>query len=287
MKHEIVSRKDNERYTEKSPRSAAFLYLPVIGKIPLTLATRKTTSKAGSLYMNNRASTLLIEPFIKKNKIDMSDYPDRKYKSFNDFFTREILPGKRPFSKEPNDLISPADSKLLYYKISNNLEMDIKGKIYTVSDLLKDRELAKEYLNGICLVFRLSVDDYHRYSFIDEGKVIKKKRLRGILHTVGPVAFKRHKVFKQNQREYTILETKNFDKVIQMEVGAMLVGKIKNHNKTEFTRCEEKGFFLFGGSTVVVLFKENIVKIDDDIIKNSMSDIETRVLLGETIGKRY
>ena len=287
MKHEIINRKDNIKYTEKSPKSAAFLYIPVIGKIPLTLATRKTTSKAGSLYMNNRTSTMLIEPFIKKNKIDMSDYPERKYKSFNDFFTREILPGKRPFSEDNNDLISPADSKLLYYKISNNLEMEIKGKTYTVSDLLRDEELAKEYLNGTCLVFRLSVDDYHRYSYIDKGKLIKKKKLRGILHTVGPVAFKRHKVFKQNQREYSILETKNFGNIIQMEVGAMMVGKIKNHNKTEFVRGEEKGYFLFGGSTVVMLFKENTVIIDEDIINNSKEDIETRVLHGETIGKKY
>jgi len=286
MKHEIINRKENNKYTEKSPKSAAFLYIPVFGTVLLTIATRKTLSKAGSLYMNNKASVKQIKPFIRKNKIDMSDYPDREYKSFNDFFTREIIPGRRPFSKDKSILISPADSKLLYYKISDKVEMNIKGKKYNVKELLRDKELAEEYRNGVCLVFRLSVDDYHRYSYIDEGCLVRRKKLRGILHTVGPVAFKRHKVFKQNQREYSILETKNFGKIIQMEVGAMMVGKIKNHNKTEFVRGEEKGYFLFGGSTVVLLLKENIVEIDKDIIKNSENDIETRVLQGETVGRK-
>ena len=286
MKSEIINRKNNEKYTEKSPKSAAFLYIPIVGTLLLAVATRKSVSKVSSLYMNNKKSIKRIKSFIKKNKIDMSDYPKRDYKSFNDFFTREILPGKRPFSKDSNDLISVADSKLLYYKIDEYLEMEIKGKTYTVSELLRDKSLASEYKNGTCLVFRLTVDDYHRYSYIDDGVVIKRRRLRGILHTVGPIAFKRHKVFKQNQREYTIIDTKNFGKVIQMEIGAMLVGRIKNHNKTKFTRCEEKGYFLFGGSTVVVFFKENTVKIDEDIIKNSNEDMETRILLGETIGKK-
>ena len=286
MKHEIINRKENSTYTEKSPKSAAFLYIPVFGTVLLTIATRKTLSKAGSLYMNNKASVKQIKPFIRKNKIDMSDYPEREYNSFNDFFTREIIPGRRPFSKDKNILIAPADSKLLYYKISDKVEMNIKGKKYNVKELLRDKELAEEYRNGVCLVFRLSVDDYHRYSYIDEGHLVKRKKLRGILHTVGPIAFKRHKVFKQNQREYSILETKNFGTIIQMEVGAMMVGKIKNHNKAEFVRGEEKGYFLFGGSTVVILLKENIVEIDKDIIKNSENDIETRVLQGETVGKK-
>ncbi len=286
MKSEVIDRKNKKQYTEKSRLSSTLLYSTVIGTIVLAFATRKTVSKAGSLYMNSKNSRRLIKPFIKKNKIDMSEYEDKQFKSFNDFFTRKILSGRRPFSKRVSDVMAVADSKLLYYEIDDNLEMQIKGKTYTTRELLRDSGLAEEYRNGVCLVFRLDVDDYHRYSFIDDGEVISNKKINGILHTVGPIAFKKHKVFKQNQREFSILKTKNFDNVIQMEVGAMLVGKIKNHDIKEFKRGDEKGYFLFGGSTVVVLFKENVVKIDKDIVNNSKKDIETKVKLGETIGKR-
>ena len=286
MKTEIVDREKKKKYTEKSPISASILYGSIIGGIVLAFATRKTVSKLSSVYMNSKASKKQINKFIKKNNIDMADYPKREYVSFNDFFTRKILEGKRPISKKKSDLISVADSKLLVYDINNNTEMIIKGKKYTVKDLLRDKKLASEYKNGKCLVFRLTVDDYHRYSFVDNGIVERTKKINGILHTVGPVAFKRYRVFKENQREYSILKTENFGTVIQMEVGALMVGKIVNHDIKTFVRGQEKGYFLFGGSTVVLLFKENIVDIDEDILKNSKIGIETKVKLGEVIGKR-
>lgn len=286
MKTQIIDRKNKEKYTEKSPVSATLLYKTIIGTVVLALATRKTVSKVSSIYMNSKVSTHRINKFIKKNKIDMNDYPKRDYLSFNDFFTRKIKEGKRPISKKSDDLISVADSKLLVYDINDKTEMLIKGKKYTVRDLLRDKKLSTEYKNGKCLVFRLTVDDYHRYSFVDDGIVVRTKKINGILHTVGPIAFKRYRVFKENQREYSVLETKNFGTVIQMEVGALMVGKIVNHDIKKFKRGEEKGYFLFGGSTVVLLFKKNTIEVDSDIIKNSRLGFETRVKLGEVIGKK-
>ena len=286
MKTEIIDRKNKEKYTEKSPVSATLLYKTLIGTVVLAFATRKTVSKLSSVYMNSKASKHRINKFIKKNKINMDDYPKREYLSFNDFFTRKIKEGKRPISKKSDDLISVADSKLLVYDINDRTEMLIKGKRYTVRDLLRDKNLSNQYKNGKCLVFRLTVDDYHRYSFVDDGIVIRTKKINGILHTVGPIAFKRYRVFKENQREYTVLETKNFGTVIQMEVGALMVGKIVNHDIKKFKRGEEKGYFLFGGSTVVLFFKEDMIEVDNDIIKNSRLGLETRVKLGEVIGKK-
>ena len=286
MKTDIIDRKNKKSYIEKSPKSAVILYRSIIGTIVLAIATRKTISKISSLYMNSKYSKKNIEKFIKKNNIDMRDYPKKEYTSFNDFFSRKIKQGKRNFSKKDDDLCSVADSKLLVYDVSENLEMIIKGKTYTVKELLRDKELSLEYKNGVCLVFRLTVDDYHRYSFMDKGFIEKQKKINGILHTVGPIAFKKYKVFKENQREYSILETDNFGKVVQMEVGALMVGKIVNHDIQQFNRGDEKGYFLFGGSTIILLFKENIIKIDSDILYNSKRGIETKVKLGEVIGKR-
>ena len=108
-----------------------------------------------------------------------------------------------------------------------------------------------------------------------------------VFHTVNPIANDYYPIYKQNARSYSLLHTDHFDDVVYMEVGAMMVGKICNHQINEFVRGQEKGYFEFGGSTIVVLFKKDVVKIDEDIIQNSSYHHETRVLMGEKIGVRY
>ena len=107
------------------------------------------------------------------------------------------------------------------------------------------------------------------------------------MHTVNPIVYDKFAVFKENSRECTILDTKNFEKVMYVEVGALLVGKIKNViNSGNVTRGMEKGYFMYGGSTVVLIIQENILKLDDDIMKNSEEGYETYVKYGEKIGKK-
>ena len=282
----IIDRKDNKIIEEKSPKGANFLYNNIFGKLVLKLATKRFVSKIGGWYLNRKKSVKYVNNFIKSNNINMDDYPKVEYKSFNDFFSRKIIEGKRKFSGSKTDFCSPSDSKLLVYKLDDKQEFVIKNKKYTLESILRDKNLANEYKNGYFLVFRLSVDDYHRYSYIDNGKLIKTKQINGKFHTVGPIAFNNHRVYQENQREYELLKTENFDTIIQMEVGAMMVGKIVNYHKDKFKKGEEKGYFLFGGSTIVIIVKENILEIDNDILENSSKGIETKIKLGEKIAKR-
>ena len=263
------------------------LYGTFLGRCALKILVCKFVSDLGGWYMNSSLSKRRIAPFIKENKIDMSQYEQREFKSYNDFFTRKIVDGKRPFLADDNVLISPADSKLSCYKIDQDSRFMIKDTRYSLGELLEDDELAKEYMNGYWMIFRLTVDDYHRYSFIDDGKIIKSKYIPGIFHTVNPIANDYYPIYKQNSRNYTIIDSKNFGMMIQMEVGAMMVGKIVNHNKKYCLKGEEKGYFEFGGSTVIILLKENQVVIDNDIIENTNKNKETVVKLGETIGRKY
>ena len=286
MKSEVIDRKTNVKYEEKYPKGANFLYNNFLGKIVLKLVTKGFVSKLAGSYMNTKLSTRHIKTFIKSNNIDMTDYKEEEYSSFNAFFSRKIKDGKRQISKAKTTLISPADSKLLVYEIKENNKFRIKGKEYSIKEILRNDTLAKKYAGGYFLVFRLSVDDYHRYSFIDNGKVLKKYQINGKFHTVGPIAFKDHKIFQENQREYELLRTENFGDIIQMEVGALMVGKIVNHDITKFKKGDEKGYFLFGGSTVVIIVEKDRVVIDDDIMKNSEENIETRIKLGDIIGKK-
>ena len=285
METKVVVRKTNEIIIEKSPNGANFLYNNLFGRVILSLATKRFVSSIAGWYLNRKRSTKYIKGFIKSNNIDMSDYVERDYNSFNDFFSREIKPNKRTFSKEKKDFCSPSDSKLIVYKITKDKEFTIKGKKYTVERILKDKELASEYENGYFMVFRLSVDDYHRYAYIDNGKCLSNKNIKGKYHTVGAIAFDRHKVYEENHRAYSVLETENFGKIIQMEVGAMMVGKIVNHDKETFKRGEERGYFRFGGSTIVIMVKENVLKIDKDILDNSKNNIETKIKQGEKVAK--
>lgn len=262
------------------------LYGTSIGRCALKILVSPFVSDLGGFYMSSPLSKMNIQSFIKNNHIDMSQYEDRKYRSYNDFFTRRIKEGQRPFDNDVNQLMAPADSKLTYYKLTKDTLLKIKDTAYQLKDLLQDEDLANEYENGICLIFRLAVDDYHRYSYIDNGKIINRKYIQGLLHTVNPIANDYYPIYKTNSREYTVIETENFGKIIQMEVGAMMVGKIVNYDHQIAYKGREKGYFEFGGSTIVLFFKERTVEIDQDILDNSMQDIETRVILGETIGHK-
>ncbi len=270
---------------DTNAKAVNFFYNNLFGRLILKLLISPWISKLNGKRYSKKRSTRGIPNFIKKNKIDMSEYPDEKYDSFNSFFTRQILKEKRPVSAAKNDLISPCDSLLTVYEISEELTFKLKNSVYTISELLQNKELASKYNGGLCLIFRLTVRDYHHYCFIDDGMREDYTKINGVLHTVNPIATKKVKVYSENSREYTTLHLKHFGDVIQMEVGALMVGKIKNNGSKEFKRGDEKGYFEFGASTIIMLFEKDKIKIDDDILAYSEQDIESRVKYGEKIGK--
>lgn len=280
----IYDRKGREVIVDQSQnRFLKLLYSHFIGRCLLKIMTLPFVTAIGGAYMKSSLSKRKIQPFIIKNHIDMNDYIVEDFHSYNDFFTRHIQEGKRIIAEEKDQLIAPADSKLTYYRIENDLHIKIKDSLYSLEDLLQNKSLAKQYVGGVCLIFRLTVDDYHRYCFIDDGTKEEDCYIPGIFHTVNPIANDYYPIYKQNSRSYSLLHTLHFDDVVMMEVGAMMVGKIVNHSIKDFSKGDEKGYFEFGGSTIVVLLKD-IVDIDKDIIENSSRNDETRVLMGEKIG---
>jgi phosphatidylserine decarboxylase len=273
---------------EKQNKLLEKMYGSVLGRVLLKTLTAPAVSKIAGAFMDSRPSKLLIKPFIKRSGIDTSQYMMHGFRSYNDFFTRVVKPGKRPVDFTPEHLISPCDSKLTVYKIGRNSIFRIKGSRYRVSDLLKNDFLAKRYCGGYCLIFRLEVDDYHRYCYIDSGTKTDNTFISGELHTVNPIALARYNIYKRNSREYTVLHTDNFGDVVQVEVGAMMVGRIVNHHgEGAFSRGQEKGKFEFGGSTIVMLFGKDSIVPDTDILRNSAEGIETVVKYGEKIGRKY
>ena len=270
----------------KNPKSLKFLYNTKLGNLVLWVCTRRWVSKIVGWYLDTKLSCVRIKKYVKKSHIDMSQFYEEKYKSFNDFFTRRIKSELRPVSSSNGDFVSPSDGKVSAYKIDEKNEFNIKGFDYTVESLLKNKDLADKYNGGYCVVVRLSVEDYHRYIYVDDCEKEKNVFIKGKLHTVQPYALGKRRVFSENCREYTIMHTKNFGDIVQVEVGAMMVGRIvNNHKEGNYKKGEEKGKFEFGGSTIVLLIEKDKIVLDEEFFENTFNGHETFVKCGECIGK--
>lgn len=265
-------------------KAQKFLYCNKFGGLFLKIFKSRTLSKIVGKYLDSGLSKGLIKNYIKKNGIDMNNFVDEKYRSFNTFFTRRIKPELRPVDTSDDAFISPCDGKLTVFAAEDNI-FRIKNFDYTVQSLLKNDDLAEKYRGGLIVIIRLCVTDYHRYIFLDDGEADGNTFIKGKLHTVQPIASDRHRIYTENCREYTVLHTKNFGDVVQIEVGAMMVGRIVNEVKQgKFSRGDEKGRFEFGGSTVALLIEKDRVLLDEEFFENTANGLETEIKCGEKIG---
>lgn len=263
----------------------SFLYTNIFGRILLKPLIQPQVSKLAGRYLSSAHSKWLISKFIERNEIDMDIYEECDYSSFNDFFTRKIKPDCRPVPEDLDVLISPCDCLATVYPIQENTTFSIKNTEYTLRSLLRSPRLAKRFRGGYAYVLRLTVEDYHRYLYSVSGKQSKNYHIDGTFHTVNPIANDYLPIYKENTREYTVIRSKEFGDVLQMEVGALLVGKISNHKQsTVVTRGEEKGFFEYGGSTIVVLTQKGRVTPRSDLLTNSKNGYETKVLQAHPLG---
>ena len=260
-----------------------FLYNNAFGRFLLRPLISRPISKLAGAYLSSRLSKGLIKKFVKNNNIDLNEFYSDNFRCFNDCFCRKIKEGQRPLEE---GLIAPCDGLLSVYPIEDGLVLPIKQSQYSIAELLDDDVLAKEFDGGTVLVFRLCVNHYHRYSYFDDGVKGDNKFIKGRLHTVRPIALGQYPVFAQNCREMTVMDTVHFGKAVQVEVGAMLVGKIANlHESGPIKRGEEKGMFLYGGSTVVLLLQKDAATLPDELYENTRLGLETPVRMGQQIGE--
>lgn len=266
-------------------KSVVFLCSSPFGRFLYNLTLFLQVPRIMGAFLRSPLSKFFIKGFVKKNNIDMSAFAGVKFKSFNDFFTRKDNSRKPELS--PETLISPCDSALSVFNIEENSTFKIKGFDYTLKDFFETDEFDKTFSGGNALIFRLAATDYHRYCYIDSGSLEKNHFLKGKLYSVQPVCCRTFKVYTKNRRSWTILHTQNFGDVAQIEVGAFSVGGIKNHHENySFSKGEEKGYFDLHGSTIVMLFRKNTIKLDEEILAQTANGKETIVKYGQPIGKK-
>ena len=261
-----------------------FLYDCSAGNLVLHGITHPCISKLAGYFLSSGMSKALIPSFIRRNDIDMSEYESQAYSCFNDFFCRNILDGARIIDDTPDAVISPCDGKVQVFPINEDSSFEIKGISYTIDKLLRSEELAERFQGGTLVLLRLGVDDYHHYAYPIDGKQVDYKRINGKLHTVNPYVASRIPIYSENSREYALIDTEKMGNVLMMEVGALMVGRIENKIILgNVSRGQEKGYFKFGASSIVLCFEKGAVIPDADLIRNSGNGAETIIKLGEHI----
>ncbi len=135
------------------------------------------------------------------------------------------------------------------------------------------------------MVCRLAPIDYHRFHFPDDCEIVDSYQIRGSLHSVNPLALQNKRdIFMVNERHVTILETRNFGRLAMIEVGAVCVGKIvQSYLGKSQKRGTEKGYFKFGGSTVILLGEKSRWLPKKEIIMNTSRGIESLADLGQAV----
>ena len=294
----IFNRYTGENEVEKvyGHKAVEFAYNSLVGKCIAPIIASRFVSRIYGNKQDSVASAKKVAPFIKDFEIKIEDYDkgsfkdsqiEDSYKSFNEFFIRKFVEGKRVFTLDANKMGAFSEARYFgYEKITNELEVPVKGHYLKAKDLIGNAELAKDFEGGPLMIARLCPVDYHRYHYPDSGKTVNAFTISGDFHSVNPIALKhRGDIFIKNERRVSILKTANFGKLAYIEVGATCVGKIiQSFDETKkFEKGDEKGYFLFGGSTVVLLGEPEKWKPSEDILKNTLNGIETYIHLGDEV----
>ncbi len=270
-----------------------WLYGTAIGRLISTLVALPPFSRIYGWFQDRPGSRKKIPPFIAEFDIQMADFlPEeggsdaQPYSSFNAFFTRRVADGARPFA-QGEVFPAPCDARYFAYSALNDqVTVPVKGSLFKATSLLGESQWTSHFEEGPGFIARLCPVDYHRYHYPDDGTVLDSWRIPGALHSVNPWALaERADIFMINERQVSILETERFGKLAYVEVGATCVGRIvQTHTDDSFRRGDEKGMFLFGGSTVIVIGEKGRWQIEADIVERTEQGLETYLKMGAAMG---
>lgn len=153
------------------------------------------------------------------------------YQTFEDFFDREHRAGARPIAEKDNPTVAVcvADSRVVVYPtVSQTRALWIKGKNFTIGNLVGDNDLARAWHDGAVASFRLSPQDYHRYHSPVNGKVKWFKQISGDYYNVDPLALRSWvDILTRNARCCVCIESKEFGDVLFVAIGAEDVGTVE------------------------------------------------------------
>lgn len=285
-----IERTSGEVKTEKVPSDGVlkWLYSSPTGKVALHLLfKRKIVSTISGWYMDSKLSAKRIPKFVSEYNINLNECElneIQQYKTFNEFFCRKLKKSVRPIEE---GVVSPADGKILVFPHLNDVNsFFVKGSEFTLQNFLQDKILTSNYKNGTMAIIRLAPANYHRFHFPASGKASETVKIKGHYFSVSPLALQKSlKIFCENKREYCTLSTENYGDILIVDIGATMVGSIFQtyQPNSNVNKGDEKGYFAFGGSTLVLLFEKGKISFNADLIENTDKGMETSVMVGESI----
>ncbi|MDR1457174.1 MAG: archaetidylserine decarboxylase [Puniceicoccales bacterium] len=264
-------------------------YGTVLGRLLQRLIfSRPIFSNIAGWYANRPISAKKISPFIERYVIPREEIQSEiiQFESFNEFFCRRLKSEARPVSKGRNIVTAPCDGR--YFFIPNleaRRKICIKGRQIRFEKLIGGEKLVQKFQGGSALIARLCPMDYHRFHFPCDGIPSKPQHMGKRLYSVHPFALRHMSIFAKNRRMLTRIIT-SAGEMLMLEVGAMFVGSIyQTHVPYRYVKKgTEKGFFSFGGSTVILIFTPGTFTPCMDIQRTSEKNLETYIRMGDRIG---
>lgn len=229
-----------------------------------------------------------IAPFIKEHEVDSNEFldPIESFTSFNDFFIRKLKTEARPIAS--TDAVIPADARYWFYaKQDSSADFLVKGNRLNRKELLGCKESALKFEDGAVIVARLCPSDYHRFHFPIDCIPGEAKLINGPLFSVNPLSIKQNiRHLLENKRKVTFLNSPKFGSVAYIEIGATSVGSIQETYipNQPALKGQEKGYFEFGGSALILLFQPHTISFSEDLLHATQSGYEIRCLMGQKMG---
>lgn len=268
-----------------------FLYGSTFGRfVAKIISSTPLFSRAYGWWQTLPLTKRKIPSFVKKYGIDSSEFekPLDSYPSFNAFFTRKLKPHARPLG---NGIVLPADGRYLFYQNIEKCDgFVVKGKKFDLAQLLRNRETAENYREGSMIIARLCPTDYHRFHFPCDCLPGEARLINGPLYSVNPISVKqRIELFAENKRMVTSLRSEHYGEILFIEIGATAVGTIHQTYipGKPYSKGDEKGYFSFGGSSIILLFQAGKIQIDPYLLNNSSQNIETFCLFGQSLESMF
>ena len=245
----------------------------------------------------------LINWFIKQYNVNMSEaelQSAEDFKSFNDFFTRQLKADARTIDENPKAIISPVDGAISQLgSIQQGQIFQAKGQSFSIVELLGgDTERAQPFMGGDFATIYLAPKDYHRIHMPCAGTLREMVYIPGKLFSVNPVTAENvPRLFARNERVAAIFDTE-FGPMAMVLVGAMIVASIEtvwsglvapiqrdvkttsygpSSNEIKLEKGDEMGRFKLG-STVVLAFPPNATEFVESL------KATTDVQMGQTFG---
>jgi phosphatidylserine decarboxylase len=166
-------------------------------------------------------------------ELDLSDSREQRFDSLHACFTRELIPGARPFDGRPNVIGSPSDAIVGACGVVDGADiLQAKGFPYPVRELLQSDALTHTMQGGRYVTLRLTSAMYHRFHAPHDLVVNRVTYLSGDTWNVNPIALKRvERLFCKNERAVIETRLSAFDDapMVLVPVAAILVASIRLH----------------------------------------------------------